>query len=540
MATAMLRNRVTATKQLPLASKYGTHVPRQSSVPALTTSYADVNSAVINISPREMVYSPPSALSPAGAPAPITWPSDGGPSVLEDEWLTNIEQVQDWANHEFEVGPAKRPVRNNDPGDNVVSFQSTAAYSLPLQLPDRPPMFHIYRTDLCRPLPNRQTPANTIDDLVPNVWVEHGLVDSSDNPDAFQKLNFGGELLDALTHAQGDGENATTWVNCLKDEKKPWPSQFPGRTLNPSQFYNVRLPFIVDMPLDELTRQIGGGNLSIQLPYASIKACFASSRVVPMALWISKENSNIPFDFNVQLQTTCVRPTGTQTRRNWMFADSVNPSSTPNTTPEPLLRLSHLVREGTNTEKRGEPELKFLHSSQILSPEFARWALTDFDALKTQVDGEAYKQNGKGQYRFVRHIRENQRHATDEVQFLCFSEWHRIVSQTDLRANSGVSKCSIDAGKAGNDEYTIKVDAGLLHQFIDEKRDLVNANNNIMQVYDDRQQKSHLWLNIAPIHLPSMAVNALKLYQSPTEPIRAKIQMRYQCTLLLRYLALPD
>ena len=551
--TMMLRQQQQVVGPAPVAATRNGQLVRRHGAATMTTTttsptvYVDTQQHLLTLTAARPLTSEQSAPSPTSlSPTPpsstvLGVPADSGPALRVEEEPLIAELTQQWLEHPFERGPHKCPVQAPE---DVVTISTFSAIDAPGQPPEALRNWSTYRTDLGRPYPRRLKNGD-IDETSPYVWALHttavaGVDEAHDI--------VGGEVL-PIKHVHSDKES---WVELLTyDPPQRCYPPFPNPVLSLSHFMEMELNFTLSTTHEQLQAELAAGNMNVSLPYASVAAMVETPTIVPVTIWMLAEAGQLPLDCNVQLVSEPLVPGGE--RRGWFHARAPNPSFTPH--PK-ALRLTHLVRGGRPLPppERSAPECKFWCGRDVTTAEFVRWAATDMDQVQRELDSSEHVQKGKETARFIKDVRGDEMLPRSIPQFLCMTEWHRIVAQTELRQKKkDVSRCAIEP--SGNETYTFRVDAGLMKQLVDEKRAAVNAPANIMSVFRPIRNEAmprtcHLYLEIRPVSSEigsAIAHSAEQQFRALTELQRKEMKLdrpgqvpiTYHCSLALRYLPVP-
>jgi hypothetical protein len=535
-------------QQPSVRDRYGVYRAPASVVAATTTTtqYNDVQPLPTLVTARQLVHevSAPSPMSPPSGSSPSAsgLPADSGQPVRVEEPQLMFELTQAWLKHPFESGPAKCPVQLPS---EVVAFEVFSAFDPPGAPPESLRNWATYKTDLAQPYPRRDNDnSGQVCEDAPEVWALHsGAVTEEDGPLAFAD-NINGESV-VVKPVQKE-----TWYEAYtSDTPHAFYPPFPWPVISTARFFEAQLMFTLNTTHEELASKLAAGNLNIPLPHDSMAAVVRTCTVVPVAIWLVHEAGQLPIDCSVQLVSEALVPGSGAPRRSWLHVSGPNPSLLPNRN---ALRMGHVVRGGRPLPGQlVTPEIKFWCAHAVTTPEFMRWAATDLDDVLRQLDTPEYQQKSNKAVCYIKGVKVDQVVPLNVPQFLCMSEWIRINAQTALRLKRrDVTKCLIEKS---DDDCTFRVDAELIKQMVKEKRAAVNADANIMSVYNrggvKTSELSHLCLELRPLHadISRINVSASQQFKAMSEAQRdqmgikqpGQVPVSYHVTLSLRYLAVP-
>lgn len=279
------------------------------------------------------------------------------------------------------------------------------------------------------------------------------------------------------------------WYHALKEMKQPWVSAFPHPVMLVPEVVQVEWPIILD-PTGSMSTLafhsklfgIGADSaINIHLPPESCQEMFGtldannSGWIVPVGIWITAENNTLPFPMAAQLYSI-VSDGGPQVK--WFAEATANPD-----TDSEHRVIGHLVVPGrTQTSAR---VLKFQHDdSRLCQADFTRWASTDFDdvfaKLKTSDCASASEKDNMYE---ITAPPMWFRHVENIMQFLCISEWFRILRVSEARGlNHKELAAKIRKSSVKKDTHSFRVHKTILRQLFHEKRKLIDRNRTMMQV----------------------------------------------------------
>ena len=391
-----------------------------------------------------------------------------------------FNQVRDYIDHPFVQGPRKCPIEV----DQLV-FRA--------QL-ERPP--------LCPPLDRSWYvyPEDVASASSQKYWglplIEKYTEEERQKMEQLIELTVGKEqtLTLMLFNAHSD------WMKCLEDGSRQWICKFPGRVFRGGEEREMRLTFRYSSTVGTMSNSLNN-KVPIPVPHlsSSLRAFLGPdvSRIVPVQMWVSGETAvNLPMDVDVQLYSKRRGADGAIQLKPWFFNGGPNPSPSPN--PDALV-LSRWVDRGTHSSSRDSPA--FWCAKSAMSADFARWASTDYDALEAALDSPECKHDGVHGMRFIKDVPKKGIKPLNELQFLCLTEWQRIKAQTELRLNNGMGQCYFEETEGSTSTGRFEVGEPLMRELIQEKKNEVDAANNIMDLYVDASDPlSALVLQIRKVH----------------------------------------
>ena len=341
------------------------------------------------------------------------------------------------------------------------------------------------------------------------------------------EVDVGGELVRLLRFNLG----FKTWDKAL-EQQVPWECLFPGVVFHPDCEQEMQLHFHYNRTVGEYLTSTKT-SLPISIPHVakSLQTFLGPSvaRIVPLQMWITSESAhNLPSDIDVQLISKQRDEKGGVVLKPWFFHSGPNPSAEPH--PDCPV-LSHWVPRGTHSSSASTPT--FWCDSKVTKAEFARWATTNFDAVENML--ESPECNHEDKPRFIKRVDKKGHTPENVLQFLCLTEWHRIVHQSELRGTDGAVQPSFSDYDASKDKSnpdmksTFKVDPQVMMKLIQEKRDTVDKHNNIMDLFSTNPADTHssLSLQLRQVH-----------HSFPTLPLQEKDPVSYHCTVHIRFCCL--
>ena len=187
--------------------------------------------------------------------------------------------------------------------------------------------------------------------------------------------------------------------------------------------------------------------------------------------------------------------------------------------------LTHFISKGTRS--RRDTVTKFWCDDSVLRAEFARWAATDIEALEAKLDTIAYEDAENKDSRHIKDVPKSGFTPKDPLQFLCLDEWNRIIAQSTLRSENGVSECLFEEMDKKKDSAKFRVSGKLLHELLAEKRAAVRAPQNIMDL------SGGLTLHLQPVHgSKKQSDDLLAAFPKDAPP---DTPLSYSCVVHIRY-----
>ena len=434
--------------------------------------------------------------------------------IHAENGFAEYHSIRRFMEHKFVEGPRKYPRENN-------TVPHDSRFHLPPLSPPEDRVWRVYPEDIVT--------ANDPDTWGIPITLIHVEKDEEKELDDARKIEYaevGGEEIKIMLF---NDPTTKTWKEAL-DKELPWVCKFPGKIFCGGGEQEMQLVFrynrtVADFITSTKTR------IPIELPHlaATLRAFLGPHvrRIVPVQMWVTNESAQqLPTDINVQLLSKQISADGKSvTLKPWFFNTGPNPSPDPH---ESSPVMSHWVSRGTYSSEATTPT--FWCSPKVMTAEFARWAATDFDKVQELLDSDACKDGSKETVRQIRGVPVKGCTPKNELQFLCLSEWQRIVYQTELGKNTGTPSCNVKVVKEDDQETgQFRVGEKLISQFIKEKVDAVDGLNNIMDLYTNDLSDKHSAL---VMHLNQVHTSL------PTHSLQDKDPVSYHCTVHLRFCVL--
>lgn len=329
-------------------------------------------------------------------------------------------------------------------------------------------------------------------------------------------------------HIDDDFRNDKTWVHALQEGRR-WVSGFPGPKLDTSRQSEMQLHFTLPKVTnpDELVTMLRSG-VDMFHPLTSLLECLPRGTlgIVPLRIWIVNEQGALPVDCNVQLYSYTHMPHRSKEDAYqltpWFSTQGPNPSLKP---ADDLRLLSHMVR--AHTPLSIHPFRVFTCDKKVTQPEFIRWAMTDFSAVRSLLNSKECAHINEQTKRHIKDLPVDAIHAKNVLQFLCLDEWHRLVEAAQQRQDIGVTPCDI---KLSTKSGTFVVDYGVMNELITEKENEVNADINVM--YFTSGDKG-LMLKLRSIHSNDETFSRYSSSRVTPPP-----SFSYQCTVHIQFVPL--